>query len=388
MDMRPPHPTTHVVDTTMFWSATGGGVRRYLQAKHAWLARQPGWRHTMAVPGDGTSADGITTFAAPPLPGSGGYRLPLRRAALARLLESLQPSVIEAGDPFRPAWAALDAAQRRHIPAVAYCHSDIATMAQLLCGPRLGRAAAQAMRRYAQHVYGRFDLVMAPSEHMRRRLADWGLRRVVCQPLGVDTTQFHPGAADAAWRHSLCLPQGSRLLVYAGRFAPEKNLQQLAEAVDRLGPRHTLLAIGTGPRPPVGRQVRVLSYMAEPAQLATALASADAFVHAGDQETFGLSVLEAMACGLPVIARAAAGLAELVDERVGMGVGSGTAAAFAEAIEALLARDTAPMRIAARARAEGHDWNRVLPALQARYAALLGHFDALTAPAAARPAHG
>jgi alpha-1,6-mannosyltransferase len=390
MEMRAPHPATHVVDTTMFWSLTGGGVRRYLQAKHAWLGRQPGWRHTIAVPGarPSVTADGITTFAAPALPGSGGYRLPLRRTALAGLLDKLQPSVIEAGDPFRVAWATLDAARRRHIPAVAYCHSDVATMAQLLCGPLLGRAAAQAMRRYAQRLYGRFDLVMAPSEHMRRRLADWGLRRVVCQPLGVDTAQFHPGAADAAWRDRLGLAEGSRLLVYAGRFAPEKHLHLLADAVDRLGPRYTLLAIGAGPRPPVGRQVRVLSYMAEPAQLATALASADAFVHAGDQETFGLSVLEAMACGLPVIARKAAGLAELVDDAVGFGVSSGTATGFAEAIEALLAHDTAPLRAAARARAEGHDWNRVLPSLQARYAALLGHAGPLTAPAAGRPAHG
>ena len=38
----------HVVDATMFWSATGGGVRRYLLAKQAWLARQPGWRASQA----------------------------------------------------------------------------------------------------------------------------------------------------------------------------------------------------------------------------------------------------------------------------------------------------------------------------------------------------
>jgi hypothetical protein len=42
----------HVVDATMFWSATGGGVRRYLLTKHDWLARRAGWRHTIAVPGD------------------------------------------------------------------------------------------------------------------------------------------------------------------------------------------------------------------------------------------------------------------------------------------------------------------------------------------------
>ena len=42
--------STHVVDTTMFWSPTGGGVRRYLQTKQTWLAGQAGWTHTIAVP--------------------------------------------------------------------------------------------------------------------------------------------------------------------------------------------------------------------------------------------------------------------------------------------------------------------------------------------------
>jgi hypothetical protein len=51
----------HLVDATMFWSPTGGGVRRYLQTKHDWLARQPRWRHSIAVPRvDGTEAGAAT----------------------------------------------------------------------------------------------------------------------------------------------------------------------------------------------------------------------------------------------------------------------------------------------------------------------------------------
>ena len=56
-----------------------------------------------------------------------------------------------------------------------------------------------------------------------------------------------------------------------------------------------LLACGAGPRPPSGDRVLVHPFVADPMALARILASADAFVHAGDQETFGLSVLEAMA---------------------------------------------------------------------------------------------
>jgi alpha-1,6-mannosyltransferase len=127
----------------------------------------------------------------------------------------------------------------------------------------------------------------------------------------------------------------------------------------------------------------VLPFVAAVPALARILAGADAFVHAGDQETFGLSALEAMACGTPVVLRRAEGLAELADDASGIAVEHGSGAAFAEAIAALLAGDRAAQRRAARARAETHDWEQVLPAL-------LGHYRRLVdgAPAAATPAPG
>ena len=81
----------HLVDTTMFWSPTGGGVRRYVQTKHEWLASRPGIRHTIAVPQvEGGAADSAT-LPSIALPASGGYRLPLDRAAIARVLVALRP---------------------------------------------------------------------------------------------------------------------------------------------------------------------------------------------------------------------------------------------------------------------------------------------------------
>lgn len=365
---------THVVDTTMFWSPTGGGVRRYLRTKHAWFARQPGWAHTIAVPAASArdaADEGVVRLPAVALPGSGGYRLPLRRNAIAARLVALAPDLIEAGDPFIVGWAALDAARRRQIPAVAYCHSNVEMMARLYAGRHLAAAAGRAMRAYARRVYGRYDRVLAPSESMRRHLADWGVERTVCQSLGVDCTAFHPGRSSTAWRNGMGFTANSRVLVYAGRFAPEKHLDVLAAAVDKLGEPYTLLAIGAGPTPPSGERVRIVPFLGSVAELATALASADAFVHAGDHETFGLSALEAMACATPVVARRAEGLAELVDDSVGIGVDSGRADAYAEAIAALFVSDLEAKRRAARARAEAHEWERLLPALLAQYRSLL-----------------
>jgi len=374
----------HVVDATMFWSATGGGVRRYLLTKHDWLARRSGWRHTIAVPG-GDAVAGRACLPSLPLPGSGGYRLPLRRGAIARVLRELRPDLIEAGDPYRVAWGALDAARTLAIPAVATCHSNIEAMARLAAGPRLGRFAARAARRYAGHVYRGFDLVLAPSRSMRSHLLDWGVERVALQPLGVDTAAFHPDRAAAGWRAGLGLAADARVLVYAGRFAPEKHLDVLADAVARLGPPHVLLAIGAGPMPPTGERVRVVPFIADVAALAAILAGADAFVHAGDQETFGLSALEAMACGTPIVVRKAEGLAELADGACGLAVEHGTGAAFAEAIAALLGGDRSAQRHAARARAEASDWEQVLPALLDHYRRLLEGRAASPSPTSGRP---
>ncbi len=376
------HPAPlHLVDATMFWSPTGGGVRRYLLAKHAGLAGRPGLRHTIAVPATADAggdtglldAAGRATLPSWPLPFSGGYRLPVSRRGCARALDALAPDVIEAGDPYRVAWAALDAARARGAACIAYCHSNLEAMARLAGG---GTAAALA-RRYARHLYRRFDQVLAPSTAMQRHLADWGVAGARVQPLGVDTARFHPRRARSEWRRSIGLADDARVLLYAGRFAAEKHLAVLADAVRRLGGRHVFVAIGAGPLPPpAGPHVRVVPFVQNEDTLAIAMASADAFVHAGDQETYGLSALEAMACGTPLVVRRAEGLADWVDPALGapagIGVESGDPAAFAEAIEALLAGDHAACARAARLRAEALAWPRLVDDMVANYRRLGG----------------
>jgi alpha-1,6-mannosyltransferase len=290
------------------------------------------------------------------------------------------PDLIEAGDPYRVAWGARDAAQRLGIPAVAYCHSNIVAMARLAGGRSFGARAARWAERYARHVYGGFDLVLAPSRSMAAHLGDWGIARVACQPLGVDTTVFRPEARDAAFRARRGWPDDARVLVYAGRFAPEKHLDVLADAVGRLGAPYVFLAVGAGPAPPPpGERVVVQSFVASARELATVLASADAFVHAGDQETFGLSVLEAMACGTPAIVRAAEGLGELADRGAGIGVAGATGADFAAAIDSLFAADRNELSRRSRQQAEASDWRVVLPGLVDHYLRLLGKAPAANA---------
>ena len=352
----------HLLDVTMFWSPQGGGVQRYLRTKRRWVARRTTWCHSIAVPG----ADTNEVYGLPslPMPGSGGYRFSWQRRACAERIERLEPSVIEVGDPYRLAWSALDAGQRLGVPVIATCHSNVQLLAASLAGEWAGRATA----RYLRRLYESMDLVLAPSRWMMRQLRDAGIDRVVHQPLGVDCSVFQPQRIDRQWRERIGIEPSARVVVYAGRFAPEKNLDLLIGAVELLGPPYTLVLIGAGPAtPPASERVRVLPFQRSEFLLAGALAASDVFVHAGEQETFGLAVLEAMACGTPVVAPATAGLAELLVPEASVGVRKPTATAFAEAIRSLASRDTAAMRAAARRQALHYDANRVFARLFSRY---------------------
>lgn len=372
----------HLVDTTMFFARESGGVKRYLLAKRAWLNHHSGLRHTLLVPGDVDHDDavGTVTMATPPLPFSDGYHLPLNMARWRQRLDALAPDLIEAGDPYHLAWAALKTGRARDIPVVAFCHSDLVRM----LGARLGRWSKPAAGRYVANLYNRFDLVLAPSQVMVDHLRSLGVARVTLQPLGVDTTLFHPGRRDTTLRRDLGVGDNTRLLVFAGRDAREKNIPVLLDAMCWLGPRYHLLLVGCGRGLALPGNVTALPYAGSVQYLARLLASCDAFVHAGDQETYGLVVLEAMACGTPVVGVAAGGVGELVDVTVGMLTPRCEARPLAHAVAALFERNLETLGRRCRARVEHrYTWHRVLPTLLHHYHRLAG----VSAPALDMPLH-
>lgn len=331
-----------LVDVTMFWSNGPGGVARYLQSKGEWLRRRSDWNQTIFVPGPESRPDRVRS---PRLPFSGGYRLPWRRRAAARQLVALAPDLIEAGDPYRLAWSAIDASDQTGARLAAFCHSDV----EQLAADEGGRAARLIARRYLLHVYRHFDVVFAASRWMADRLRDLGLDNVRQQPLGVDLSTFNPSRRDARWRQDRHFELDDFLLIYAGRFSSEKNLDVLTQVVNRLGPPFRLLLLGQGPLQPTGSRVHCLASTSRPREVATALASADAFVHAGVNETFGLAPLEALACGTPVVARGRGAVSELLCGDAGIAVDSAGITSFCEAIAALRDGERVKQRAAARA---------------------------------------
>jgi alpha-1,6-mannosyltransferase len=371
--------TMHLVDTTLFYSPTSGGVKRYLSAKHAWLKANTSWQHTIVVPGekDHYEPGEVSTLAGYPVPGTFNYRLPINPNRWTRLLDALNPNLIEAGDTFHPAWAACQVARRRGIPIAAFYHSNLP---QIL-GRRFGGGLTErTLCRYLRWVYERFDVVFAPSRLMCELLNNIGVPHTAHQPLGVDAEVFHPKRRNPELRAKLGLPARSRVLVYAGRFAGEKHLPVLLQAFARLGSPYHLLLIGGDREARPTRNVTMIPYRRDSFELAQWLASADALVHAGTKETFGLILLEAMACGRPVVAVRAGAVPEFVDESVGMLTEPCNGARMAEAIAALYERDLDAIGATARARVlRRFTWQKAFQAQLTAYASLIGA-RRLTAP--------
>ena len=363
-------PLLHIADMTMFYAPASGGVRTYLEAKQRRLQLYSSVRHSILVPGRGYSQHaGIFEVPAPLLPFGHGYRFPIRRAPWRNLLRTLRPDLIEVGDPYMTAWAALDAGRQLDIPVIGFYHSDL----PLLVGNRLGPWLGANMNGYVARLYGSFDRVLAPSQAMARRLRALGIRNVYVQSLGVDLETFHPRHRDPRLRRELGLADDVRLMIFAGRGSREKNIGVLLETARRLGPGYHLLLVGSNMARRVPPNVTVIDRFCAAVEVARLMASCDVLLHAGNQETFGLVVLEAMASGIPVVAARAGALPELVPFHSGRLCPPLDAPAMAQTVRELFEDDWRVLGLQARQHVEAHHaWDAVVAGLLAHYHAVLG----------------
>ena len=380
-------PRPRMVDTTMLYAPRSGGVKRYLLSKKAWIeANRPGVAHSLVVPGARHEAgkDGIIKLHATKLPFGDGYRWPSSVKRWGAWVASMKPSLIEAGDPYTPGQGALEAGQRAGCPVVGFCHSDPAGLAAL----HFGEWAKKPVEKRWARLFGQFDRVISPSRFIARRLEEAGVRDIVIRPLGVEIDTFRPERRDRdGLLKRLGLPRDSRLLCFAGRPAREKNIDVLIESVQKLGAPYYLVLVGAGAGMPAEDRVIALPYERDPRVVARIIASCDAFVHANDKEPFGLIVLEAMACGRPVVGVNAGGVAETVTDQVGQLAPSADPDDYAQAVEALFERDIEAIGAAARVHTvEKFAWNRVFEDLCMTYGEVSGKAEFVT-PAEALPVH-
>ena len=283
----------------------------------------------------------LVSVTSVPIPGRPEYRLGLGLSPRVRRdLKEFAPNVVHIASPDIIGHRAVTWARRNRIPAVASVHTRFDTYLAYYHLQALEPLARGIMRR----IYQRCDAILAPAESIAAVLHAQRMNKYISiWSRGVDRGQFNPERLDMEWRRSFGIGDKEPVISFLGRIVMEKGLDVFGDALDVLAERgapHRALIIGEGPARPWFEE-RLKAHDAifvghqEKDGLARALASTDVFFNPSITETFGNVTLEAMACGLPVVAAAATGATSLVrDGETGTLVEPGDTDAFADALEA------------------------------------------------------
>ncbi|MEV6787891.1 glycosyltransferase [Streptomyces sp. NPDC051098] len=369
-----------IVRLANFVTPASGGLRTALrELGQGYLAA--GHEPVLIVPGDMesdrmTPQGRVITLPGPEIPGTGGYRVLAAKRRLREVLDSIKPDRLEVSDRTTLRWTG-EWARRHRVHSVMVSHETADGVLRTWgLSEAVSARAADRLNRRSAWAYSR---IVCTTEWAEREFVRIGARNVVRAPLGVDLVHCRPGRRSTVLRAKHAAG-AEVLLLLCSRLSVEKRpgmaLDALAE-LRRRGVRATLVVAGDGPlRTSLIRRARAerlpaefLGYVGDREAVADLQAAADICLAPGPAETFGLSALEALACGTPVVASASSALPEVIGDAGA--AAEDTPRDFAQAVQVLLARPERERREAARARAELFDWQRSVTAF----------LDALEAPA-------
>jgi glycosyltransferase involved in cell wall biosynthesis len=279
---------------------------------------------------------GMEHYAGAEIVGTAGFPLPFYpelkfnffRPLFLRRLNDFHPDIVHLVDPVVLGTAGLAAARLLKKPVVSSYHTNLAAY----CGHFGFSLLTKPMWSYNRLIHNQCSLTFCPSPSMATMLHRQGFQHLRIWPRGVDTMLFQPERRSqelrASWLIGRKRPDDTTVLLYVGRISWEKNLRLLTQAYRGMDhERCHLVIVGDGPALNEVQQdladlpVTFTGYL-QGEQLASAYASADILAFPSTSETFGQVVLEAMACGLPVVGVHSEGVCDLVqDEYTGLLLG-------------------------------------------------------------------
>lgn len=349
-----------IVDVCAFYSPQGGGVKTYVERKLA-AARPgreeviilaPGARDEIVWQGPGGR---IQTIKAPLFPLDRRYRYFQDEAALHATLHDLAPDILEASSP----WGSASMVGRwpGKAPRALIMHADpLSAYAYRWLGNVASRETIDKgfdwFWRHLRRLDEVFEMVVCASPSLTARLVEGGMTGVHTIPMGVEKGLFDPALRDEDLRTRLLercgLGPEATLLVALGRHSSEKRWPMVFDAVTAAGYQRPIGLILFGDGRDRAKVVRAAEqnphiHLAAPVtdrkDLATILASSDAFVHGCEAETFCMSAAEAKASGLPIIVPDEGGAGDQFIEGQGARYKARSATALAAAIAGFLAGD-------------------------------------------------
>ncbi|MGK7876154.1 MAG: glycosyltransferase [Xenococcaceae cyanobacterium] len=252
-----------------------------------------------------------------PLPLYPELKLALPRPTIRGVLSEFKPDLIHVVNPAVLGLGGLYYAKVMDIPLLASYHTHLP---QYLQHYGLG-ALEGVLWELLKAAHNQAHLNLCTSTAMVQELITRGIERVDLWQRGVDTEMFQPHLTCPQMRSHLS--QGhpdNPLLLYVGRVSPEKEIDRIKPVLKAI-PQARLAIVGDGPHREAleehfaGTPTHFVGYL-QGLELASAFASADAFIFPSRTETLGLVLLEAMAAGCPVVAARSGGIPDIVTDGV------------------------------------------------------------------------
>ena len=331
----------------------------------------------VAPEGGLTEYKGAKVYGVPgmPLPLYPELKLALPPIGTKSAIEKFQPDLIHVVNPAVLGVGGIYYAKKLNVPLVASYHTHLP---QYLQHYGLG-ALEGVLWELLKAAHNKAQLNLCTSSVMVKELVNHGIERVDLWQRGVDTEMFGPHLASQQMRSRLS--QGhpeDPLLLYVGRVSAEKQIDRIKPVLEAI-PQARLAIVGDGPNREsleahfAGTKTNFVGYL-QGLELASAFASADAFVFPSRTETLGLVLLEAMAAGCPVVAARSGGIPDIVTDGVNGYLfepddPDGAITATKSLLEARQIREE--LRTNARAEAERWGWAAATRQLQNYYRSVL-----------------
>jgi len=279
----------HIMIVTDAWYPQVNGVVRTLDTLRATLETRGHSVHMV-------SPDQFDTVPCPTYP---EIRLALaQRARLSRTIDDLRPQVVHIATEGPLGWAARGACLDRDIPFTTAFHTRFPEYVHARFWVPLDWSYA-----LLRHFHSRSKAIMVATQSIEDELNHWGFTNIRRWGRGVDTTLFRPRDKQAL---DGVITGPRPWFVYVGRVAIEKNIEAFLD----LELPGTKIVVGGGPQlEDLKTRYPSVVFVGEKRdeELALHYAVGDAFVFPSLTDTFGLVLLEALACGVPVAAFPVAG---------------------------------------------------------------------------------
>ncbi|GAB4350117.1 MAG: glycosyltransferase family 1 protein [Cyanophyceae cyanobacterium] len=268
---------------------------------------------------------GLTEYAGARVLGVPGVPLPLYPElkmawpgpSVGRSLDRFRPDLVHVANPAILGLGGIYYAKSRQVPLVASYHTHLP---QYLHHYGLGMLEG-LLWELLKAGHNQAAINLCTSSAMVQELSDHGIERTALWQRGVDTETYQPFRRSGAMRDRLTEGHpDAPLLLYVGRLSAEKEIDRIRPVLEAI-PGARLALIGDGPHRAdletlfAGTATLFVGYL-RGIELATAYASADAFIFPSRTETLGLVLLEAMAAGCPVVAARAGGIPDIVTDGV------------------------------------------------------------------------